>query len=80
MHEDPEFRWLERGPGDDVTQMARSAAVGAIEAADRIGSTPGRAVRETLAGTIAGVRSLTPDAKPAAPGKPRRRRRKSPTP
>jgi hypothetical protein len=61
----------------DVTKIARSAAVGAVEAADRLGSTAGRAVRDTLSGSIAGVRSLTQDARPASPAKPRRRRRKS---
>jgi hypothetical protein len=57
--------------GADVATIARSAAQGAVEAADRIGDTAGRSVRATLGGTVAGVSSLV---KPGTDGgRPRRR-------
>jgi hypothetical protein len=59
----------------DVSKISRSAAVGAIEAADRIGATTSRAVRATLSRSVAGVRALAPASRRAAPGRPRRRRR-----
>src|SRR5216110_1757458 len=52
--------------GADVVGLARSAAEGAVEAADHIGDTAGRAVRATLSGTVAGVRTLVRDV--SAPG------------
>ncbi len=52
--------------GADVVELARSAAEGAVEAADHIGDTAGRAVRATLSGTVAGVRTLVRDV--SAPG------------
>ena len=60
--------------GADVVSIARSAAEGAVEAADRIGTAAGRSVRETLGGTVAGVRSLLVPGNGARPAARRRRR------
>src|SRR5262245_31200689 len=50
--------------GDDVGTLAKNTAAGAIEAADRIGSAAGRAVRTTLSTTVAGVRALVSEERP----------------
>src|SRR6267378_2677994 len=55
-----------RDVGADVVKLARSAAEGAVEAADHISDAAGRAVRATLSGTVAGVRTLVRDV--SAPG------------
>lgn len=47
---------------------AGAAAEGAVEAADRIGTAAGRSVRQTLGGTVAGVRELLVRADPRAAG------------
>jgi len=65
--------------GADVVSIARSAAEGAVEAADRIGTAAGRSVRQTLGGTVAGVRELLVPRngpRPAASTKRRRRTRR----
>jgi len=52
----------------------QDAARGAVEAADRIGSAAGRAVRATVTEAIAGTKAL--GGSPDSP-KPARRRRRS---
>ena len=52
--------------GVDVRTLAQSAAEGAMEAADRIGGAGSRAVRATLSGTVAGMRSLVATVAPSA--------------
>jgi hypothetical protein len=42
--------------GGDVMSLAQNAAEGAVEAADRISTAAGRTVRDTLSGSIAGIR------------------------
>ena len=53
--------------GADVGAIALNAARGALNAADRVGSAAGRAVRTTLDGTVAGVRSLVATPPPRRP-------------
>jgi hypothetical protein len=61
--------------GADVVSIARSAAEGAVEAADRIGTVAGRSVRQTLGGTVAGVRELLLPANQRRPAAKKRGRR-----
>ena len=56
-----------REVGGNAATLARSAAEGAVEAADRISTAAGRAVRRTLGGTVAGVRDLLDRVRGAAP-------------
>lgn len=53
--------------GADVSALALNAARGALNAADRMGSAAGRAVRTTVDGTVAGVRSLVASPPPRRP-------------
>ena len=52
--------------GVDGRTLAQSAAEGAREAADRSGGAGSRAVRATLSGTVAGMRSLVATVAPSA--------------
>ena len=65
-----------RGVGGSVAAVLTD---GAMEAADRIGGAASRAVRATLSGTVAGVRSLVREAGSAKPRRAARRGTRSRT-
>ena len=59
--------------GADVSTLVQDAAKGAVEAADRIGSAAGRAVRATVAEAVAGTKALAGGENGSPPVRRRRR-------